>query len=69
MKIQVKVKPNSLEQSIEKDGEIYIVNLKSRAEDGRANKELLKFISKYFHSEAKIKSGFSSRSKIIEIFE
>lgn len=69
MKIQVKVKPNSLEQSIEKDGELYIVKLKSRAEDGRANTELLKFLSKYFNSEARIKSGFSSRHKIIELFE
>jgi len=69
MKIQVKVKPNSLEQGIEKDGKIYMVKLKSRAEDGRANTELLKFLSKYFNSEAKIKSGFGSRHKIVEILD
>jgi uncharacterized protein (TIGR00251 family) len=69
MKIQVKVKTNSLEQSIEKSGEIYLVKLKSCAENGKANTELLKFLSKYFNSKAKIKSGFTSKHKIIEFFE
>jgi uncharacterized protein (TIGR00251 family) len=69
MIIHVKVKPNSLEQSVEKIDEDYFVKLKSSPEDGKANLELIKFLSKYFGSEVKIKSGFSSRRKIVEIFD
>jgi len=67
MLINVKVKPNSLEQSVEKIKEVYVVNVKSRAENGRANLELIKILSKYFGSEVRIKSGFNSRRKIVDI--
>ena len=77
MKIKVKIKLNAEEQSVEKispelfseegfEG-LYFVKLKSLAEDGRANLELVKVLSKYFSSEVKIKSGFTSRKKIIEV--
>jgi len=77
MKIRVKIKPNSEEQSVEKispdlfseegfEG-LYFVKLKSLAEDGRANLELVKVLSKYFGTEVKIKSGFTSRKKIVEV--
>ena len=68
MIIKIKVKPNSSEQSIEKLGEEYLVKLKSRPEDGKANVELVKLLTKYFGSEVRIKSGFSSRRKIVEVF-
>lgn len=77
MKIQVKVKPNSNVQSIEKispelfseeDYEgFYLVRLKSSAEEGKANLELVKVLKKYFGKEVQIKSGFTSRMKIVEI--
>ncbi len=67
MKISVKVKPGSSEHDIEKSGEDYIVRVKSRAEDGKANAELVKILSKYFGKEVRIKSGFTSKHKIIEI--
>ena len=77
MKIKIKVKPNSGEQSVEKispelfseegfEG-LYFVKLKSSAEEGKANLELVKILTKYFKKEIKIKSGFTSRNKIVEV--
>lgn len=69
MIIHVKVKPNSSEQNIEKTDEIYVVKLKSVPEKGKANLELINLLKKYFNSEVRIKSGFNSRKKIVEIFD
>jgi len=69
MIIRVKVKTNSSEQGIEKVGEEYIVRLKSLPEDGKANMELIKLLSKYFDSEVRIKSGFTSKHKIVQVFD
>ncbi|MDJ0723685.1 MAG: DUF167 domain-containing protein [Prochloraceae cyanobacterium] len=71
MKIQVKVKPNSKEQKVEKstDGSL-IVRLKSPPVDGKANKELIELLAKKFKvskSKIKIKSGLSAKNKLIEI--
>ncbi|MFC1682343.1 DUF167 domain-containing protein [Nanoarchaeota archaeon] len=76
MKLQIRVKPNSKEQSVEKvkidkDGEseeIYYVKLKSPADEGQANMELIKLLSKHFGKEVRIKSGFRSRNKVVEVF-
>lgn len=72
MKITVKVKPNSKEQNIirNKDGSL-LVRLKSPPVDGKANQELINILAKEFKvkkSQIKIKSGSSSRKKIIEIY-
>jgi len=80
MIIQVKVKPNSGEQSVERiflpqldstkvPEEIYYVKLKSLADEGRANLELVKVLKKFLGKEVKIKSGFTSRRKVVEVFE
>jgi len=69
MIIKIKVKPNSSEQGIEKIDEVYVVKLKSPPEEGKANLELVKLLSKYFGSEVKIKSGFSARRKIVQVFD
>ena len=71
MKIQVKVKPNSKQQKIEKsaDGSL-IVRLKSPPIDGKANQELIELLAKQFKvskSEIIIKSGLSSKNKLVEI--
>jgi len=71
MQITVKVKPNSKEQKIieEVDGSLTI-RLKSPPVDGKANEELIKVLSKKYHvpkSYIRIKSGISSRQKLIEI--
>ncbi|MFW6357882.1 MAG: DUF167 domain-containing protein [Chroococcales cyanobacterium] len=71
MKIQVKVKPNSRRQKIEQaeDGTL-IIRLKSPPVDGKANKELIQLLAKRFSvakSQVQIKSGLSSKNKLIEI--
>jgi uncharacterized protein (TIGR00251 family) len=79
VKIKIKVKPNSGKQSVEKispelfseegfEG-LYFVKLKSSTEEGKANLELIKILTKYFEREVKIKSGFTSRKKIIEVLD
>jgi len=67
MKIKVKVKPNSKEQSIEKKENCYLVKLKSPPKDNKANLELIKLLKKHFKKEVKITSGFTSRNKIVEL--
>ena len=79
MKIRVKVKTNSEEQNVERisndlfkeDGfeGMYFVKLKSHAKGNKANIELIKVLGKYFGKEIKIKSGFTSRMKIVEVLE
>jgi hypothetical protein len=71
MKKQVKVKPNSKNQSIEEaeDGSL-TVHLKSPPVEGKANEELIQILSKKFNvskSKIFIKSGLSSRNKLVEI--
>jgi hypothetical protein len=68
---QVKVKPNSKKQTIEElaDGSL-TVHLKSPPIDGKANKELVKLLAEKFNipkSQIRIKSGLSSKNKLIEI--
>jgi uncharacterized protein (TIGR00251 family) len=67
MKIKIKVHANSTQEKIEKRDGFYEVWIKQKAIDGRANAMLIKVLKKYFGKEVKIKSGFSSRMKVIEI--
>lgn len=68
MIINIKVKPNSKEQSIEEGEEGFIVRVKSPAQDNKANKELIKLLKKHFNAKkVRIKSGFSSRNKKVEV--
>ena len=71
MQKRVKVKPNSKQQKIieELDGSL-TVHLKSPPVNGKANQELIKILAKKFNipkSDVIIKSGLSSRHKLIEI--
>ncbi|MEO1377213.1 MAG: DUF167 domain-containing protein [Cyanobacteria bacterium J06635_10] len=71
MQKKIKVKANSKQQKIvsEDDGSLTI-HLKSPPVDGKANEELIKVLSKKFDvpkSYIRIKSGASSRQKLIEI--
>ncbi len=71
MQKRVKVKPNSKQQKIEElaDGSL-TVHLKSPPVDGKANEELIKLLAKKFDvakSSIRIKSGTTSRQKVIEI--
>jgi len=70
MQKRVKVKPNSKRQNVEEaaDGSL-IVHLKSPPVEGKANEELIKLLAAKFDvpkSSIRIKSGLSSRQKLIE---
>lgn len=68
MKIKIKVKPNSSQEKVVKNSDIeYDVWIKEKPVDGKANLELIKLLSKYFGREVEIKSGFTSRRKIINV--
>jgi uncharacterized protein (TIGR00251 family) len=77
MKIKVKVKPNSNEEIVEKidsslfneegyEG-LYYVKLKESPQGGKANLELLKILKRYFKKDVKIKAGFTSKDKVVEV--
>jgi uncharacterized protein (TIGR00251 family) len=71
MQKKVKVKPNSKQQKIaeQEDGSL-IVHLKSPPVDGKANEELIKLLAEKFDvpkSHITIKSGSTSRQKVVEI--
>ncbi len=71
MQKRVKVKPNAKQQKIEElaDGSLN-VHLKSPPVDGKANEELIKLLAKNFDVpklSIRIKSGATSRQKLIEI--
>lgn len=68
MKIKVLVKPNSSQQKIVKVGDNeYYIWLNEKPVENKANLELVKLFKKEFNKPVKIKSGFNSRRKIIEI--
>jgi uncharacterized protein (TIGR00251 family) len=67
MIINIKVKPNSGKQEIVKTDKEYVIYLKSVPEDNNANIELIKMLKNYFKKEVRIKSGFTSRKKVVEI--
>ena len=66
MKIKIKVNPDSSQQRINKisDRE-YEVWLKQKPVDGKANVELIKMMKKYLGKNVSLKSGISSKNKIL----
>jgi len=73
MIIQIKVKPNSRASRLEQNQDgTWLAQLKSPPVDGKANEELVALVAKHFNrpkSDVSIKSGASSRNKLIEIRE
>ncbi|MGA2418319.1 MAG: DUF167 domain-containing protein [Candidatus Staskawiczbacteria bacterium] len=73
MRINIKAKPNSKEEKIEKiDENNFIVSVKEPPEKGKANEAIRNALAIYFKtgsSSVKIISGYSSRNKTIEIIE
>lgn len=68
MIIEVKVKPNSKKQEIIKISENeYKISLKEKAENNKANIELLKLLKKYFGREVEIIKGLKNKNKIVEV--
>jgi len=48
-------------------GEPFLVRVKAPAEKGKANKAVVRLLSKYFGEKVQIKSGFKSRDKVVEL--
>ena len=71
--IQIKVKPNSRASLLEqKEDGTWLAQIKSPPVDGKANEELLTLVAKLFNcrkSDVSIKSGASTRIKLIQIRE
>ena len=71
MQILVEVKPNSKQIKIEEiASNVFKIHLTAPATEGKANMQLIKVLADYFKvakSLINIKSGTSSRSKIVVI--
>ena len=69
-RFKVIVKPNSRKNKIagfDKAKNTYLVQISARAEDNKANIELIKFLSKQLKKKIRIASGLKSKQKIIEM--
>ncbi|EKD46186.1 MAG: hypothetical protein ACD_68C00112G0002 [uncultured bacterium] len=71
MKIFIKVKPNAKIDKVEQQGDdSFEVIVKELPIQGRANRAVMELLADYFNTpktSLKIVSGYTSRSKIIEI--
>ena len=71
MKILVKAKPGSREDSIEQTGKSsYQVNVKVEPKDGKANAAIVKLLAKHFDvspSLVEIISGHFSKNKVVNV--
>lgn len=69
-RISLKVRPGSSKVGVEKIGDEIKIKLHSHAEGGKANKELIEFLSKKLKvpkRDITIVKGQTSKNKIIEI--
>lgn len=69
---KVIIKPNSPKNEVvgfDSDKKAYKISIKEKAEENKANKELIRFLSKELGKRIKIKSGLKSREKIIELLD
>lgn len=71
--IQIKVKPNSRASRLEQNEDgTWLAQLKAPPVDGKANEELIALVAKHFKlpkSDVSIKSGASTRLKLVQIRE
>lgn len=72
MLLEIFVKSNSKESKVICKNNIYYIYTKSPAKEGKANKEIVKLLSKYLDmpkSNIFIKKGLKSKIKLIEVKE
>lgn len=67
MKLDVRIIPNSKRFEIKEENNRIKIYLKSRAEKGKANIELVKALSKALGKSVRIIRGEKSRNKVIEV--
>ena len=63
--LNVYVKPNSKEFKITTDNNEFVVFCRESPEKGKANKKLVKELTRLFHKKVEIVAGFTSRQKKI----
>lgn len=63
--IEVKVKPHSRCQELEEKDGMLIVSLRSKPENGEANKELVELLSKHFGTDVKLIRGLKGKRKTV----
>ena len=69
-RFKVIVKPNSRSNEVlgyDLDKKAYRIAIKEPADKGKANKELIRFLSKQLGKKAFISSGLRSKEKIIQV--
>ncbi len=69
IRFNVIAKPSSKENNIhfDKERNAYIVQVKAKPEDNKANIEIIRFLSKLTKKRARIVSGLKSKEKIVEL--
>lgn len=68
--IKIIVKPNKPRNEItgyDNNKDAYMVNIKEKAEKGKANKEVIKFFSKLSKKKVKIIFGLKSKEKLLKV--
>lgn len=66
---RVKVRPDSSCNEIvcfDREKNVYRVNIKAPAENNKANRELIRFLSKKLKRSVKISSGLNGRTKVVK---
>ncbi|MEM4240053.1 MAG: DUF167 domain-containing protein [Candidatus Woesearchaeota archaeon] len=67
-RLQVRVKPNARKNDVlSQEGSTMTVAVAAPPEKGKANLELIRFLSKKLKKQVRIVSGFGNSSKILEI--
>lgn len=66
MRLKIKVIPNSRKDEIV-EGDPLVVRVTDQPEKNKANKKVLKLLSRYFDTRVSLVSGSTSREKIIEV--
>ena len=68
MRITIEVKAGSKkDEVIQGEGDHYIVRVKAQRKKGKANVAVLKLLKKHFGRQARLVSGMTSTTKIVEI--
>ena len=71
MRINVKARPNSREEKVEKISNTeFVVSVKEPPVQGKANRAIINALAVYFgiaSARIKIVSGYTSRNKVVEI--
>jgi uncharacterized protein len=67
LKLKVSTGKPRFKVKFNEDEDLLLVEIKSNPEKGKANREIIKELKKYFKKEIEIVSGFKNKEKIVEI--